>query len=38
MDERERQVEAPLHPSGVALHLPVGRVGEPDAAEQLVRA
>ena len=38
VDEREREVEPPLHPAGVAADLAVGRLGEADALEQLVRA
>ena len=37
VDEREREVEPPLHPTRVALHLAVARLGEPDALEELVR-
>ena len=33
--ERQRQVEPPLHPARVAADLAVGRLGEPDAGEQL---
>ena len=36
VDEREREVEPALHPARVAGHLPVGRVLEPDALEQVV--
>ena len=36
VDERQREVEAPLHPAGVGLHLAVGRAREADAREQLV--
>ena len=35
VDERESEVEAPLHPAGVRLHLAIGRAREPDADEQL---
>ena len=38
VDEREREVQAALHAAGVAAHLAVGGVGEPDALEQLVAA
>ena len=38
VDEREREVEPPLHAPGVARHLAVGRVDEPDSVEQLLRA
>jgi hypothetical protein len=38
VDEREREVESALHAAGVAADAPVGRAGEPDAAQQLVRA
>ena len=38
MNEREREVEPPLHASRVAGDLAVGRVGEPDAVEQLLRS
>ena len=34
--EREREVEPPLHPAGVAAHPPVGGLGEPDALQELV--
>ena len=36
MDERERQVEPPLHAARVALDLAVGGLGQADALEQLV--
>ena len=36
VDEREREVEAALHPARVARHLPVAGVREPDALEELV--
>ena len=36
--EREREVEPALHAAGVAADLAVGRVGQPDALEQLVAA
>ena len=38
VDERQREVEPALHAARVALHLAVGRVGQPDALEQLVGA
>ena len=38
MDERERQVEAALHPAGVGAHPAVGGEREADALEQLVAA
>ena len=38
MDEREREVEPPLHPARVAADLAVGGVGEADPLEQLVAA
>ena len=38
VDERARQVEPPLHPAGVGLCPPVGRLGQPDQLEQLRRA
>jgi len=38
VDEREREVEPALHPARVAAHLPVGGLGQADAAEQLVGA
>ena len=38
MDERHREVEPPLHAAGVAAHLAVGRLREPDPLKQLVRA
>jgi hypothetical protein len=34
MDEGKREVEAPLHPAGVAAHLAVGGLGEADALEE----
>ena len=36
--QREREVEAALHPARVAAHLAVGGLAQADAAEQLVRA
>jgi hypothetical protein len=36
--ESEREVEPPLHPTGVGADLAVGRGGEPDALEQLLGA
>jgi hypothetical protein len=33
--ERQRQVQPALHAAGVAADLAVGRVGQPDALEQL---
>ena len=36
MHEREGEVEAPLHPAGVAAHLAVGGLGEADPLEELV--
>ncbi len=36
VQQRERQVEAPLHAARVAGHAPVGGLGETDALEQLV--
>ena len=36
VDERQREVEPSLHPAGVAAYLAVGRLGEPDALEELV--
>src|SRR5262249_19321913 len=38
MNQREREVEPSLHPARVAADLSVGRVGEADALEQLLRA
>ena len=38
MHEREREVEPALHAARVAADLAVGRVGQPDALEQLVAA
>ena len=38
VDERQRQVEPALHSAGVALHLAVRRLREPNAPEQLVGA
>ena len=38
VDEREREVEPPLHAAGVAADLAVGGLGEADALEQLVGA
>ena len=38
MDERQGEVEAPAHAAGVAADLAVGRLGEPDARDQLVAA
>src|SRR5439155_15392221 len=38
VDQRERQVEAALHPAGVALDLAVGSLHQADALEQLVGA
>jgi hypothetical protein len=35
VDECERQVEPALHPARVAADLAIGRVGEPDAVEEL---
>jgi hypothetical protein len=37
VDEREREIQAPLHATRVARHLAVGGVGEADALEELVR-
>ena len=37
VDEREREVEPPLHAARVAADLAVGRLGEADALEQLLR-
>ena len=34
VDQGEREVEPALHPAGVAAHLAVGRLREPDALEQ----
>ena len=34
--ERQRKVKSALHPSGVTLHLAIGRFGQPDPGEQLV--
>ena len=36
VDEREREVEAPLHPARVRAHLALGRGLQADALEQLV--
>ena len=36
VDERQREVEAALHAARVAADLAVGRLGQPDALEQLV--
>ena len=36
VEEREREVEPPLHPARVRPHLPVGRLRQPDSLEQLV--
>ena len=36
VDEREREVEAALHPARVAADLAVGRLRQPDALEELV--
>ena len=36
VDEREREIETPLHAARVRPHLPVGRFGEADAVEQLL--
>ena len=38
VDERQGEVETPLHAAGVALHLAVGRLAQPDARQELVRA
>ena len=38
VDQRQRQVEAAPHPAGVAADAAVGRLGEPDALDQLVAA
>ena len=38
MDERARQVEAPLHAARVGLGAPVGGLAQPDELEQLLRA
>ena len=35
MHERQCQVQPPLHPAGVTTHPAVGRLGQPDALEQL---
>ena len=35
MHERQAEVQPPLHPAGVAAHLAVGSVRQPDALEQL---
>ena len=36
MHEREREVEAALHAAGVAAHLPVGGLFQPDALQKLL--
>src|SRR5437763_1311298 len=36
--ERHREVEAALHPAGIALHLAIGGLHQPDTLEQLVGA
>ena len=38
VDEREREVEAALHPARVAADLAIGRLGQPDALEELLGA
>ena len=38
MHERERKVEPALHPAGVAADLAIGRFGQSDALEELLRA
>ena len=38
MHEREREIEAALHPARVAPDLAIGRLGQADAGEQLVAA
>ena len=38
VDQRQREVEPPAHAAGVAADLAVGRLGEPDALDQLVAA
>ena len=38
VDERHREVEPALHPAGVAAHLAVGGLRQPDALEKLVGA
>ena len=38
VDERQREVEPPLHAARVAAHAAVGGLHEPDALEQLLRA
>ncbi len=38
VDECERKIQPALHAAGVALHLPVCRLGEADPFKQLVRA
>jgi len=38
MDEADRDVDAPLHPAGVAARHALGGVGEADELEQLVDA
>ena len=35
--EREREVQSALHAAGVAADAPVGRFGQADALEQLLR-
>ena len=37
-DERQRQVEPPLHPARVAAHLAVGGLGQADPLQQLLPA
>ena len=38
VDERQGEVEPPLHAARVAADLAIGRLGEPDALDQLVAA
>jgi hypothetical protein len=38
VDQRQREVQPPLHAARVAADLAVGRVGEPDTLDQLVPA
>ena len=38
VDEREREVQPALHAARVAADAAVGRLGQPDALEQLLRA
>ena len=38
VDQRQGEIEPPLHPARVAAHPPVGRLGEADALDQVVAA